>query len=172
MDAAALEELEHRLALAEDRLAILELEGAYARAFDERRGADWAALFTTGGTYESRATPPSSGPPAVQAKGPAALAAFCEGSAFSGIHLPSVPQVTFDGDRATARVHFTFHAAHASARLEGTLATTVGYYDVAYERTPDGWRIARRVTTGFARSRTAAVGYHPRGAFDAAEDGG
>ena len=50
--------MEHRLRAVEDRLALLELEGAYARAFDSRDGDAWAALFTDDGIYQARERTP------------------------------------------------------------------------------------------------------------------
>jgi hypothetical protein len=162
-----IEELEQRLRAAEDRLAILELEGMYAKTFDGRRGAEWAALFTEDGIYEGRDLPGPAGHNRVHVQGRSNLAEFCATSAFSGIHLMNVPQLTFDGDRATGRVHFTFHSVYEPDRYGGELGATIGYYDVAYERGPDGgWLIERRVTTPFTRTRATGFGYEPKGAFE------
>ena len=50
------DDLGARLREVEDRLALIELEGAYARLFDARRGDEWAALFVADGVYQSRGT--------------------------------------------------------------------------------------------------------------------
>src|SRR4051812_30418059 len=94
------EELEARLLAVEDRLAILELEGVYARAFDSRDGAGWAALFTDDGIYQGRLLPGMNAAEVPYVQGRAALETFCTEAPFSGIHLMNVPQITFDGDRA------------------------------------------------------------------------
>ena len=39
------DDLSLRVAALEDRLELIELEAAYARAFDSRDGAAWAALY-------------------------------------------------------------------------------------------------------------------------------
>jgi hypothetical protein len=165
-DGDELEAIRSRLAAAEDRLAIMELEGAYAAAFDARHGALWASLFTEDGCYESRDGPAPAGQPANFVKGREALALFCDGAAFSGIHLLCPPDLRLDGDRATARVHFTFHAVHDDPLARATAGTLVGYYDVAYRRTADCWRIERRVTTTFSRRREWTAGYLPGSALE------
>jgi len=63
-----------RLRAIEDRLALLEVEAAYARAFDGRDGEAWAALFTEDGIYQARGrTPGEPGAP----QGRAQLADYC-----------------------------------------------------------------------------------------------
>ncbi|MEI8002466.1 MAG: nuclear transport factor 2 family protein [Actinomycetes bacterium] len=84
-----------RLLALEDRLAILDLEGAYARAFDSHDGAAWAALFTVDGVYQARGLAPGD---AGHHRGRAALAEFCTHAPFDGLHLMHVPEVTVDGD--------------------------------------------------------------------------
>lgn len=155
-----IDDLVRRLAAAEDRLAIAELEAAYAASFDGREGARWASLFTEDGSYESRGGPAPGDVPPTLVRGTAALAAFCDEAAFSGIHLLCAPELRIDGDRATARVHFTFYSLTEEPATPAS-STVVGYYDVAYRRCSDGWRIERRVTTPFARRREWTGGYRP-----------
>ena len=40
-----------------DRLALLEMEGDYARCFDMRDGTGWANLFTEDGVYQGATIP-------------------------------------------------------------------------------------------------------------------
>jgi hypothetical protein len=162
------EELEGRLQAAEDRLAIMELEGAYAKAFDSGDGDAWAALFTEDGIYQGRIladTPPGSVP---FVEGRDALARFCSEAAFAGIHLLHMPQITLDGDRATGRVHLQFLASFPHGDGLGYLSGLVGYYDVAYQRVDGRWLIRHRVTTTFSRTRNDAGSYEKVGAFDVA----
>ena len=162
-------DLEARLQVAEDRLAIMELEGAYARAFDSRDGEGWAALFTEDGIYQGRILPgaPAGNTPYIE--GRAALAKFCTDAAFDGIHLLHMPQITLDGDRAMSRVHLQFLASFPVGDRLGYLSGMVGYYDVAYERVDGRWLIRHRITTTFSRSRNDALGYDPVGAFETVE---
>ena len=160
------EKLERRLRAAEDRLEIMELEGAYAKAFDSRDGDAWAALFTEDGVYQGRILPdtPPGGVPVIEGRD--ALARFCTEAPFDGIHLMNMPQITLDGDRATSRVHLQFFASFPVGDRLGYLSSLIGYYDVAYERVDGRWLIRHRVTTSFSRNRSDALGYNPIGAFD------
>ena len=135
------DDLAQRLTEVEDRLALIELEGAYARAFDSRDGDAWAALFTPDGIYQARGATPEAGN---FVEGHDELARFCTNAPFDGIHLLHLPQLTISGDTATSRVHLQFigefHSGTRGMRM-------IGYYDVRYRRTDAGWRIAHRVTS-------------------------
>jgi hypothetical protein len=149
------DDLAARLAAVEDRLALIELEGLYARTYDAREGEAWAALFTPDGIYQARgATPAGSGGSFVQ--GRAALARFCSDATYDGIHFLHLPQLTISGDRALGRVHLEFvsrdHGEHTQRRM-------AGYYDIEYARVDGRWLIKHRVTTAFARHNQTALGY-------------
>jgi hypothetical protein len=159
-------DLETRLRVVEHRLALIELEGSYARLFDSRRGDQWAELFTTDGVYEGREMPGVVDAARIHVKGRPALAKFCDAAPFSGIHLLNVPQIALEEHQATARVHFSFHAEFDTGRSQPEITSMIGYYDVAYALIDDHWLIRRRVTTPFGRHRLAGHGYEPRGAFE------
>ena len=148
-------DIERRLRTVEDRLALIELEAAYARHFDARDGDAWAALFTTGGVYRSRDAVPGGRGNFVE--GRAALAAFCSGAAWDGIHLLHLPQLTIAGDRAEGRVHLEFIGLFHGSGAPGVRMT--GYYDVDYERVDGRWLIRERVTTTFTQTSTSTPGY-------------
>jgi hypothetical protein len=152
------DDLHARVRELEDRLAIIELEGAYCRRFDERDGDGWAALFTGDGRYRSRgatlATDPGTG---VYCEGRDQLATFCSTAPFGGIHLLHLPQLVLSGDTAEGRVHFE-HVGAFDAR-PGVLARSLGYYDVTYARVGDRWLFADKVTTVFARDGALLHGY-------------
>jgi hypothetical protein len=158
--------LEARLRAAEDRLAIIDLEGTYARTFDSHDGEAWSALFTDDGVYQGRIHPdtPEGSVPVVE--GRPALAKFCTDAPFDGIHLLHLPEIRLDGDRATSRVHLQFMATFPVGDRFGYLSSLVGYYDVAYERVDGRWLIRHRITTTFSRTRNDYVGYDRVGAFD------
>jgi len=152
------DELSPRLQAIEDHLAIIELEGAYCRRFDERDGEAWSRLFTQNGRYRSRGVErgvdPSVG---VYCTGREELAAFCNEAPFTGIHLVHVPQLTLHGDTAEGRLHFE-HLGAFDAR-PGTLSRSVGYYDVRYERIDGEWLYADKVTTVFCMDDQLVDGY-------------
>ena len=149
-------EIEQRLLAVEDRLALIELEALYARAFDERDGDTWSALFTPDGIYQSR--PDSDAPPATFVQGTEALRDYCTHAPFGGIHMMHLPQLDLAGDRAKARVHLEFHGSFTS-EPGSPRRKVVGFYDVAYSRTDAGWKIAHRVTTAYSREQDTVVGY-------------
>ena len=148
-------DIERRLGALEDRLAIIELEGAYARTFDDHDGDSWAALFTPDGVYQARVI--ESGAKGTYIAGTEALRRFCCDAPFSGIHFLHLPQITLDGDAATSRIHLEFYGSFRDG--SSALNKTIGYYDVAYRRCDDRWLIERRVTTTFAQQNRAAHGY-------------
>lgn len=151
--------VEERLQALEDRLDIIELEAAYARTFDEHDGDGWSALFTPDGIYQSR--PVENAPPVTFVQGTEALRAFCAQAPFDGIHFLHLPQLTFDGDTARARVHLEFHGSYGQDAGAPRLALH-GFYDVAYRRVDGRWLIAHRVTSAFSREQSTVLGY-PKG---------
>jgi hypothetical protein len=156
-------DLEARLQAVEDRLAIIELEGAYARTFDDHDGDGWAELFTPDGIYQSRVLA-GSPDPAMHVQGTEQLRRFCTDAPFTGIHFLHLPQLTLAGDTAIGRIHLEFHGSYPDGGAP--ITKLVGYYDVAYERREGRWLIARRVTTAFARERRTTLGYVPGTGLD------
>ena len=151
--------LEQRLRAVEDRLEICQIEGAYSSAYDGGRGAEWAALFVEDGIYQGRQLDGMSEQNFVQ--GRKALAEFCNSSKVSGIHHLNVPDISINGDDATGRVNFTFRAVGIDNHRRVHLTEVQGYYDVAYKRTDQGWRIRRRFTVYFERGQKTTFGYEP-----------
>lgn len=147
---------DERLRALEDRLDIIELEGAYARAFDEHDGDGWSALFTADGIYQSR--PVGDAPPVTFVQGSEALRAFCTEASYDGIHFLHLPQITLDGDAAQARIHLQFHGSYGQDPGAPRLVLH-GFYDVAYRRVAGRWLIAHRVTTAFSRDQSTVLGY-------------
>lgn len=148
--------IDDRLRAVEDRLEIIELEATYARAFDERDGTAWSALFTEDGIYQSR--PVGDAPPVTYVQGREALETFCSEAPFDGIHFLHLPQLTVEGDTATGRIHLEFYGTWSNDPGAPRRATH-GLYDVAYRRIDGRWRIAHRVTTAFSREERTVVGY-------------
>src|SRR5690606_30801584 len=86
--------LEERLRQVEARLEIIELEGTYARSFDDRDGDTWSSLFTPDGIYQARVIDGEQQGSFVQ--GTEALRDFCTNARFTGIHFLHLPQVQID----------------------------------------------------------------------------
>jgi hypothetical protein len=171
------DDLEARVRQLEDRLTIIELEGTYARTFDEHRGDDWAALFTEEGVYQARGALDGQTRVTVRdvevprlVRGRVDLARFCSSAPFDGIHFLHLPQITFgSGDRAKSRVHF--ESLTSFDDVGNPFSRTMGYYDVSYVRANDGaWLIERRVTTTFGDVRGAFFGYAPKDGLSPDED--
>lgn len=123
---------------AEDYLAILAIDGEYARAWDTGDAAGWAALFTEDGSYETR----RGDRPGVGAQGRKGLEKFCRESVATtqGIHLCHTPAIEIDGDHAKSWMQFEYRAqTGAQQQLH-----VVGSYRTVYLRTSSGWSIRSR----------------------------
>jgi hypothetical protein len=121
----------------QSRLAILNLEGEYARTWDTGDCEGWASLFIEDGLFEMVAVGPY---PPGQSQGHQELAGFCQyinDDVSPGLHLIHVPSLTIDGDEAEGWVHFQF--------LSPVFGHVAGVYQVSYVLTEDGWRIKERV---------------------------
>ena len=140
---------------ADDRLEIMELVARYAYAWDEKDAAAYAACFTEDaefGVYtRGRAAP------AFRQQGRAAIERWAEGmhsGELEGMREPDAAErtrhapggVVFDaleGDTARTR------AMLFETRVAGGRSTPVpqisGVYTDEWRRTPEGWRLSRRV---------------------------
>jgi hypothetical protein len=150
--------IDQRVQALEDRLAIIELEATYARSFDERDGSTWSGLFTEDGVYQSR--PVGEAQPLTFVQGRPALHSFCTDAPFAGIHFLHLPQLVLTDDQATARIHLEFHGDFVGDAGAPRLSMR-GFYDVSYRREDGRWLIAHRMTTAFARTQEAVLGYPP-----------
>ena len=151
--------IEQRLEAAEDRLALLDLEGEYGFLYDSRQSRLWSELFTEDGIYQGRQLVGMAAQNLVQ--GRSNLADFCETEPLSGMHFLHVPHLTLAGDTAVGRVHFKFEGSGTNEYCRSHARSVSGYYDTAYVRTPAGWRIRRRITTYLESSQTTTYPYEP-----------
>ena len=136
--------LEARLEQAEARLAIMDLEAEYARAWDAGDAAGWAAVFAEDGVFELAAV--GSGQRLVYT-GTQQLADFCTqiDAIYKGLHFMHLPRLRIDGDQAHGRVHFQWLGLfNASAQHFGQ-RTAAGYYDVRYKRVRGRWLMQHRL---------------------------
>lgn len=127
-------------------LAILNLEGEYARTWDTVDPEGWAALFSPEGIFEML---PVGNTPGAFYRGREVLADFCRliNASYRGLHLIHVPSIRVEGDRASAWIHFEFRSLRGS-----TLGSVAGIYQVEYRRGEEGWRIDHRIEQAVARA--------------------
>ena len=148
--------LELRLRKVEDQLELLRLEGAYAFFFDRREDEAWAALFAEDGVYTRRPLAGMGAPVLIQ--GRANLAKYCKSNRVSCVHMLHLPHFVIDGDTATSRV-FVQYRGKVIEQGPRTQTASIGYYDVSYRRTGEGWRIHCRVNTFYDRQVDTAFGF-------------
>ena len=139
-----LSSLEARLADAEARLAIIDLEAEYARSWDAGDADGWAAVFTEDGVFDMAAV-------GSQARlvhtGTSELATFCRevDSFYKGLHFMHLPQLKVAGDTAYGRLHFQWIGLfNPNSHFHGQ-RQAAGYYDVTYRRINGQWRIQHRM---------------------------
>ncbi|MFM8305349.1 MAG: nuclear transport factor 2 family protein [Actinomycetota bacterium] len=124
-----------------DRLALLQVEADYARTWDCRDAAAWAALFTEDGAFELAGF---AGERSYRFEGRERLTRFCEkvSARQDGIHLLAAPSLTIDGPTATGWVHFQYFDRN---RETGVQRHVLGVYAVTYVRSDaEGWRMRLR----------------------------
>ena len=122
----------------EDHLALLAIDGEYARAWDTGDATAWAALFTEDGSYETR----RGEGPGRGAQGRTNLETFCRETVAQtqGIHLCHSPALEIEGDTAKSWMQFEYRA-QTGARQH---MHVVGSYLTHYRRTEQGWKIVSR----------------------------
>lgn len=133
-----------RLQLIEDRVAITDLEADYAAHWDFGRPRQWAELFTEDGVFEMLAA--GSMQP-FKAVGHAELQGFSETiiKNWKGVHFMHPPRLRLQGDQASALIFFEYRHVMRQDNGHTRQGVVAGYYHVDYLRTPQGWRMQRRV---------------------------
>ncbi|MEE3328205.1 MAG: nuclear transport factor 2 family protein [Myxococcota bacterium] len=131
--------------IAEAHLALLNLEGEYARTWDRGDAKGWSELFMDDGVFEMAAAGEM---PAARIEGRAELAAFCQSihQGYEGLHLIHTPSLSIEPPVARGWVHFEFRARH-----EGMPLYVCGVYQILYRETSEGWRIQHRFEQAFQR---------------------
>jgi hypothetical protein len=145
-----------RLALAADKLEIIEALTRYHHAVDFKRWDDLDAILTPDATAAWPGMGAEMGLDTDAPAGRPAIKAWLE-AAVGGrdsLHYMVNHVVDVDGDRATNR---------SMVAIGDTLSNLyhLGYYDGAHRRTAQGWRIASLLFTrspAIARRRLAAQG--------------
>ncbi len=128
-----------------DRLEIQQLLVDYSTAIDQRRFDDLDAVFTPDAYIDYRAMGGIDGKfPEVKAWLAEVLPNF---PAYS--HMLGNLSIKFDGDTATSRV-ICFNPMVLDSGKDGSSPQIMFcglWYDDEFIRTPDGWRLTRRVET-------------------------
>ncbi len=139
-----LSSLEARLADAEARLAIMDLEAEYARSWDAGDADGWAAVFSEDGVFDMAGVGTQ---PRLVYTGTSELAAFCReiDSIYKGLHFMHLPRIKLTGDTAYGRLHFQWIGLfNPNIHFHGQ-RQAAGYYDVTYRRINGQWRIQHRM---------------------------
>jgi ketosteroid isomerase-like protein len=123
----------------QDVLALLNLQAEYADGADSFSGASYASVFTDDAVLDATHT----GIPAVV--GRAAIAKLMDDTFAQqthNCHMTTNQRVlSVDGDRATGRCYFF----QRSILRNGGRTEFSGRYEDEYRRTPEGWKISKRV---------------------------
>ncbi len=155
-----------RLARLEDFIDLYRLEASYASLYDGGQGEKWANLFTEDGIYQGRQLEGMGDTTFVQ--GSKALADFCNSNPMRAIHYLNLPDVTIDGTKAEGKVHFTFRGYEIDRYKRVLTTRSEGAYDCTYQKVAGAWKIRRRFTVYYERSKQHTFGYEdsrsPQGA--------
>ncbi len=141
--------LEARLAEAEARLAIMDLEAEYARSWDAGDGDGWAAVFTQDGVFDMAQV---GGQPPRVVIGRENLASFCReiDATYKGLHFLHLPRLRIAGNDAYGRLHFEWIGLLSPNSRHNGQQRAAGYYDVKYRRVSGQWRICHRLEKAIA----------------------
>lgn len=130
--------LEQRVSLLEDQLDIHRLINSWGPAVDTGDGDAAAALFAEDGLLESDLS---------YLIGPASIKAMVHGDGHQSLirdgsaHIPAFPIVRVTGDRASA-TGYTRVYRYTGEGYE-VWRVSANYWE--FRRTPDGWRVTRRI---------------------------
>jgi uncharacterized protein (TIGR02246 family) len=134
-------DIERRLQRLEDQAAIFQLFMDYRKCLDTKDFSGYAALFSEHGEFLAQD---------LRATGRAAIEELVDGmrgslltdEAGDDLHIVANPEITVDGDRATARSTWIYVVRAGDG---GPDLCKVGHYEDELVRGEDGrWRFARR----------------------------
>lgn len=138
---ARLSQLEARLQLLEDRLAISDLIASYGPLVDAGDAAGTAALWTEDGTYDVDTG---------VYEGRRGIVEMVQSREHQGLlsrgcaHLTTTPRIELAGDTAVAVCHSQLVVRRDDGRSFSVARTTAHRWELV--RTTDGWRVARRTS--------------------------
>lgn len=143
--ANAADSLETRLAAAEDRAAIEKLmTGDYPRALDQRRWADYAALFTSDGALTMRTTTVT-GPAEIEKyfvnfRPPNSTAPPPKPGEIRTLHIVTNLNFTITGDTAVGGAYW-----QTIGMQDGhTAVLSAGHYEDVLKKQSGKWKFAKR----------------------------
>lgn len=156
--AARVAALEARLRRVEDEADIVRLVASYGPAVDSCSADAVTALWADGGTYELQHGTYTSDTMHRVVESDRHLGYVAAGSA----HVMTTPRIDLDGDRATALSYSLVFVRDAEADRWVVDRAAANRWDL--ERTPDGWKVRRRVNRlvdGGAEARALLAGWSP-----------
>ncbi len=126
-----------------DELEVRNVLARFSQATDGGTVEEYGALLTRNATFDlgSRYDAPFVGRDAVVAGHVQRRAEGVAGPTAGVRHMLSTSVVEIDGDRAIARSHWQLFRTSGDFTLVG-----MGVYTDELVRTPEGWRLARRVS--------------------------
>ncbi len=129
-----------------DWLAIVDLKAVYCRLLDEKDWEAWGEVFTE--DVENDLTAAGAG----TSKGREALVTETrqEFQTVKTVHQVHFPEITIDGDQATA----IWPMQDRLVWENGRSLTAYGHYHDTYRRTAQGWRIASMRLTRLIKDYT------------------
>ena len=143
--AHAADSLEARLTAAEDRAAIEKLlTGDYPRALDQRRWADYAALFTADGALRMRDTTVT-GPAEIEKyfvnfRSPSAVGWPPKPGEIRTLHIVTNLSFKIDGDTAVGGAYW-----QTIGMTDGhTVVLSAGHYEDVLKKQSGHWKFAKR----------------------------
>ncbi len=139
-----------RLAELEDREAIRLVIRDYGRLLDERKFDEFGQLFAPDGEYVSGST--THGPAAIAESLRRIMTANSLGLAEPNFHVLFNERIELHGDKADATSQSFFVAPGADGAPQ--LVMMASYVD-NFERTPQGWKFAKRVVRSNMSLRAA-----------------
>ena len=127
-----------------DEVEIAKLLAKLAQMADDGDLNEYARLFTEDGSWTGPGGDTRTGRPDIIAGAQERRAAGIQGPGTNSFHLISNINIEVDGDAAAGKAYFHYYRnADAMPQI-----TSMGVYRDQFRRTPEGWRMAKRVIHG------------------------
>jgi len=127
-----------------DEVEIAKLLAKLGQMADDGDLSEYAQLFTEDGSWTGPAGDTRTGRADIIAGAQQRRDDGIQGPGTNSFHLISNINIEVDGDTATGKTYYHYYRnADATPQL-----TTMGVYRDEFRRTPEGWRMAKRVIHG------------------------